>query len=31
VPVGTTGAVTLEFRDAEKAFDPAEVYRNTRS
>jgi phosphoribosyl-AMP cyclohydrolase len=26
VPVGKGGAVTLEFRDAEKAFDPEEVY-----
>jgi phosphoribosyl-AMP cyclohydrolase len=31
VPIGTAGAVTLEFRDAEKAFEPAGVYRNTRS
>jgi phosphoribosyl-AMP cyclohydrolase len=31
VPVGATGTVTLEFRDAERTFDPAEVYRNTRS
>jgi phosphoribosyl-AMP cyclohydrolase len=27
VPIGQTGAVTLEFRDAERAFDPAQVYR----
>jgi phosphoribosyl-AMP cyclohydrolase len=26
VPVGKGGAVTLEFRDAEKAFDPEKVY-----
>ena len=26
VPVGKTGAVTLEFRDADKAFDPKSVY-----
>ena len=26
VPLGKPGAVTLEFRDAEKAFDPARVY-----
>jgi phosphoribosyl-AMP cyclohydrolase len=26
VPVGRGGAVTLEFRDAEQAFDPAAVY-----
>jgi phosphoribosyl-AMP cyclohydrolase len=26
VPLGTTGAVTLEFRDAERAFDPNAVY-----
>lgn len=26
VPVGKAGAVTLEFRDAEKAFDPKSVY-----
>jgi phosphoribosyl-AMP cyclohydrolase len=26
VPLGTTGAVTLEFRDAERAFDPKAVY-----
>jgi len=26
VPVGRGGAVTLEFRDAERAFDPAAVY-----
>jgi phosphoribosyl-AMP cyclohydrolase len=26
VPVGRPGAVTLEFRDAEKAFDPKAVY-----
>jgi phosphoribosyl-AMP cyclohydrolase len=27
VPLGQTGAVRLEFRDAEKAFDPQAVYR----
>jgi len=27
VPLGQTGAVTLEFRDGEKTFDPAAVYR----
>jgi phosphoribosyl-AMP cyclohydrolase len=26
VPLGKAGAVTLEFRDAEQAFDPAKVY-----
>ena len=26
VPLGKTGAVTLEFRDADKAFDPKAVY-----
>ena len=26
VPLGQTGALKLEFRDAEKAFDPAKVY-----
>lgn len=26
VPLGRTGAVTLEFRDAEKTFDPNAVY-----
>src|SRR5207344_2200912 len=26
VPVGKTGAVTLEFRDAEQTFDPRKVY-----
>jgi phosphoribosyl-AMP cyclohydrolase len=26
VPVGEDGAVTLEFRDAEQAFDPKKVY-----
>jgi phosphoribosyl-AMP cyclohydrolase len=26
VPVGKAGAVTLEFRDAEKVFDPKNVY-----
>jgi phosphoribosyl-AMP cyclohydrolase len=26
VPVGKTGAVTLEFRDAEQTFDPWKVY-----
>jgi hypothetical protein len=27
VPFGQTGAVTLEFRDGEKTFDPDKVYR----
>jgi len=27
VPLGQKGAVKLEFRDAGKAFDPAQVYR----
>ena len=27
VPLGKTGAVTLEFRDADKKFDPEAVYR----
>jgi phosphoribosyl-AMP cyclohydrolase len=27
VPIGQAGAVTLEFRDAEQAFDPAQIYR----
>jgi phosphoribosyl-AMP cyclohydrolase len=27
VPLGKTGAVTLEFRDAEKRFNPEDVYR----
>jgi phosphoribosyl-AMP cyclohydrolase len=27
VPVGQGGAVTLQFRDADKAFDPAAVYK----
>jgi phosphoribosyl-AMP cyclohydrolase len=27
VPLGRGGAVTLEFRDAERTFDPAQVYR----
>ena len=26
VPLGQTGAVTLEFRDGDKTFDPKEVY-----
>ena len=26
VPIGTTGAIALEFRDAQPAFDPAAVY-----
>jgi phosphoribosyl-AMP cyclohydrolase len=26
VPLGKTGAATLEFRDADKAFDPGKVY-----
>jgi len=27
VPIGKTSATTLEFRDAEKSFDPGAVYR----
>jgi hypothetical protein len=27
VPLGKGSAVTLEFRDAEKAFDPKSVYK----
>ena len=27
VPLGRTGSVTLEFRDAEKRFDPEKIYR----
>ena len=27
VPLGKTGAVTLEFRDADKQFDPGSVYK----
>jgi phosphoribosyl-AMP cyclohydrolase len=27
VPLDGSGAVTLEFRDSDKAFDPKEVYR----
>ena len=27
VPLGTAGAVTLEFRDADKTFDPDKVYK----
>jgi len=27
IPLGQTGAITLEFRDADKAFDPAATYR----
>ena len=27
VPLGQSGAVSLEFRDADKAFDPASAYR----
>jgi phosphoribosyl-AMP cyclohydrolase len=30
VPLGQKGAVRLEFRDAERAFDPREVYREKR-
>ena len=30
VPLGKGGAVTLEFRDGEKTFDPDAVYRGTR-
>jgi phosphoribosyl-AMP cyclohydrolase len=29
VPLGQSGAVTLEFRDADRAFDPAKVYDRT--
>lgn len=29
VPLGKTGAVTLEFRDAAKTFDPKSVYRKS--
>jgi phosphoribosyl-AMP cyclohydrolase len=28
VPLGVSGAVTLEFRDGDKAFDPKAVYRD---
>jgi phosphoribosyl-AMP cyclohydrolase len=27
VPLGRTGSVTLEFRDADKRFDPSKVYK----
>ena len=27
VPIGTKGEVTLEFRDADKTFDPSNVYK----
>jgi phosphoribosyl-AMP cyclohydrolase len=27
VPLGQSGEVTLEFRDADRAFDPAEAYK----
>ncbi|MFZ0057064.1 MAG: phosphoribosyl-AMP cyclohydrolase, partial [Pseudolabrys sp.] len=27
VPLGKGGAMTLEFRDADKKFDPAAVYK----
>ncbi|HMA57941.1 MAG TPA: phosphoribosyl-AMP cyclohydrolase [Pseudolabrys sp.] len=27
VPLGKTGGVTLEFRDAEKRFDPEKIYK----
>jgi phosphoribosyl-AMP cyclohydrolase len=30
VPLGQTGAVRLEFRDAEQAFDPAAVYGSNK-
>jgi len=30
VPVGRPGAVSLEFRDAEKTFDPTAVYAGTK-
>ena len=30
VPRGAAGAVTLEFRDAEKLFDPQTVYQTKR-
>ncbi|MCZ7661120.1 MAG: phosphoribosyl-AMP cyclohydrolase [Xanthobacteraceae bacterium] len=29
VPLGQSGSVTLEFRDAEKAFDPQAAYRKS--
>jgi phosphoribosyl-AMP cyclohydrolase len=29
VPLGQTGSVRLEFRDADKAFDPSQVYDKT--
>jgi phosphoribosyl-AMP cyclohydrolase len=29
VPLGTSGAVALEFRDGERTFDPAKVYRDS--
>jgi hypothetical protein len=29
VPLGQSGEVTLEFRDADRAFDPAKVYDRT--
>ena len=29
VPLGQKGSVTLEFRDADKTFDPAQVYDKT--
>jgi phosphoribosyl-AMP cyclohydrolase len=31
VPLGKEGAVTLEFRDAERTFDPKTVYGNNDS
>jgi phosphoribosyl-AMP cyclohydrolase len=30
VPLGKTGALLLEFRDAEKTFDPSAVYGKTK-
>jgi phosphoribosyl-AMP cyclohydrolase len=30
VPLGKAGAVMLEFRDAEKTFDPSAVYGKTK-
>jgi phosphoribosyl-AMP cyclohydrolase len=31
VPLGRLGTVTLEFREAERAFDPAAVYRDGKT
>jgi hypothetical protein len=30
VPLGKAGAVTLEFRDGERTFDPGAVYGKTK-